>query len=141
VEHLSSCGSSGTHGPCGSAPSSGPYREASEPAPDEEVIALAQLVARAQRARRMVAVPILMAGVLLGAVAYLTLRVGLFEAIDVRAPYLVVLVTGLPMVVLAQAAAAVAGRWAVLGRAPRWIAEITKPGESPTLLEAFVRSL
>ena len=121
--------------------SSGPYREASEPAPDEEVIALAQLVARAQRVRRLVAVPILAAGVLLGAVVYATLRAGAFEGIDSRAPYFIVMLTVLPIVVLAQALAAVAGRKAVVRRSPAWIAEMTKPGASPALLEAFVRSL
>ena len=121
--------------------STGPYREASEPAPDEEVIALAHLVARAQRVRRLVAAPILSAGVLLGAAVYLTLRAGVFEGIDSRAPYFIVLVTVLPLIVLAQTLAAYAGRKAIVVRSPVWIAEMTKPGESPALLEAFVRSL
>jgi len=121
--------------------SQGPYREPSEPPPDEEVIALARLVARAQRVRRMVALPIVSAGVALGAVVYVTLRAGVFEGIDSRAPYFIVLVTALPLIVLAQALAAYVGRKAVVFRSPVWIAEMTKPGASPALLEAFVRSL
>jgi hypothetical protein len=124
------------------APASmGPYREPCAPPPDEEVIALAQLVARAARLRRMVGAPILSAGVLLGAVAYGTLRAGVFEGIDARAPYFIVLLTVLPLIVLAQALAAYAGRKAVVLRSPAWIAEMTRPGASPALLEAFVRSL
>lgn len=121
--------------------SSGPYREASEPAPDDEVIALARLVARAERVRRLVAIPILFAGGLLGCAVYLTLRAGAFEGIDARAPYLIVLLTALPLFVLAQTLAAYAGRKAVVVRSPAWIAEMTQPGASPALLEAYVRSL
>lgn len=119
----------------------GPYREACEPAPDEEVRALAELVARAQRVRRIVAVPIVGGGVLLGIGSYVALRQMVFEGIDSRAPYLVVLLTLLPIVVLAQALAAYVARRAVVRQSPQWIAEITRPGESPTLLEMFVRSL
>jgi hypothetical protein len=121
--------------------SSGPYREASEPPPDEEVIALARLVARAQRMRRMIGVPIVTCGVLLGAAVYAILRAGVFEGIDARAPYLIVLLTVLPLIVLAQTLAAYAGRKAIVVRSPVWIAEMTTPGTSPALLEAFVRSL
>jgi hypothetical protein len=118
-----------------------PYREASAPDPDEEVLALARLVARAQRVRRLIALPILSAGVLLGALAYVSLREIVFTGIESRAPCLIVLVTGLPLVVGAQALAAFAGRRAVVRRSPAWIAEITPRGASPTLLEMFVRSI
>jgi hypothetical protein len=98
-------------------------------------------VARAQRVRRMIALPILSAGVVLASAAYLVLRDILFAGIDERAPYLIVLVTWLPMVVGAQALAAFLGRRAVVRRSPAWIAEITPRGGSPTLLEMFVRSI
>jgi hypothetical protein len=121
--------------------SPGPYREASAPDPDDEVIALARLVEKAQRVRRLVALPILSAGVLLGAVAYIVSREIVFAGIDARAPYLVVLLTWLPAVVAAQAMAAFAGRRAVMRKSPAWIAEITPRGGSPMLLEMFVRSI
>jgi len=121
--------------------SPGPYREASAPDPDQEVLALARLVDRAQRVRRMIALPILSAGVVLASVAYLVLRDVLFAGIDARAPYLIVLVTWLPTVVGAQALAAFLGRRAVVRRSPAWIAEITPRGGSPMLLEMFVRSI
>jgi hypothetical protein len=119
----------------------GPYREACEPAPDEEVLALAELVARAQRVRRIVAVPVVGGGVVLGIAAYVAMRQLVFAGIDSRAPYLIVLLTVLPIVVLAQALAAYVARRAVVRQSPQWIAEITRPGGSPTLLEMFVRSL
>ena len=119
----------------------GAYRVASEPSPDDEVVALAQLVARTRRVRRLVAVPVLAFGGLLGALGYLVLRAGVLEGLDTRAPYLSALVTVLPLVVLSQALAAYLGRRAVQVRAPVWIAEITRQGGSPVLLEAFVRSL
>jgi hypothetical protein len=119
----------------------GPYRVASEPSPDEEVVALAELVARAHRVHRMVAVPVLSCGVLLAMVEYFALRRGLFAGIDVRAPYLAALVVVLPLVVAAQTLAAYLGRRAVVARSPAWIAEITRAGESRALLEAYVRSL
>jgi hypothetical protein len=121
--------------------SPGPYREASAPDPDEEVVALARLVARAQRVRRLIALPILVGGVVLASAFYLVLRSVLFAGIDARAPYLIVLVTWLPTVVGAQALAAFAGRRAVARRSAAWIAEITPRGGSPTLLEMFVRSI
>jgi hypothetical protein len=85
--------------------------------------------------------PILMAGVILGATLYLVLREALFAGIDTRAPYLVVLVTGLPIIGLAQALAAYVGRGMIVRWSPAWIAEITPRGESSMLLEMFVRSL
>ena len=118
----------------------GPYRVAADAPPDEEAVALARLAARAQRVRRLVALPVLAAGAVLGAAEYLLLRRGLFEGIDSRAPYLAALVTVLPIVVLAQALAAYLGRRAVAARSRVWIAEITPPGGSPALLEAFVKS-
>lgn len=121
--------------------SAGPYREASAPDPDQEVVALATLVARAQRLRRRVAVPILSAGVVLGVVAYAVMREIVFAGIDARAPYLIWLLTWLPVVVGAQALAAYVGRRAVVRRSPAWIAEITPRGGSPVLLEMFVRSI
>ena len=121
--------------------SSGPYREASEPAPDEEVIALARLVARAQRVRTLVAAPILVVGVTLGIVAYTFLRLGAFEGIDSRAPYFMWLLVVLPITVLAQALAAYCGQEGGGEAIAGVIAEMTKPGTSPALLEAFVRSL
>jgi len=124
-----------------SPPLQGPYREPGQASPDEEVLALACLVARAARVRRLVAAPILAAGVALAVGAYLAARSSIFEGIDGRAPYFIVMVTALPVVVLAQALAAYAGRVAVMRRSAAWIEEITKPGASPALLEAFVRSL
>jgi hypothetical protein len=120
---------------------SSPYREASAPDPDAEVVALATLAARAQRMRRLVALPILSAGVVLGVVFYLVCRDAAFAGIDARAPYLVWLVTWLPTVVAAQALAAFAGRRAVARWSAAWIAEITPRGTSPELLEMFVRSI
>jgi len=104
-------------------------------------MALAELVARAQRVRRIVAVPIVGGGVALGVLTYVVLRELVFADIDSRAPYLIVLLTALPLVVLAQALAAYVARRAVVRQSPQWIAEITRPGGSPTLLEMFVRSL
>ena len=119
----------------------GPYREAWRSSPDEEVIALARLVARAQRVRRLVAMPIVSAGVALGVLAYVVLGHALFAGIDSRAPHLIVLVTGLPLVVLAQGLAAYVGRRTIVRRSPLWIAELTQRGASPLLCEMFVRSL
>jgi len=119
----------------------GPYREAAQASPDEEVIALALLVARATRVQRLVAAPILTAGVVLAVAVYLVARRAIFEGIDCRAPYFIVMVTALPVVILAQALAAYAGRRTVKRRSPAWIEEMTKPGASSALLWAFVRSL
>jgi hypothetical protein len=121
--------------------SAGPYREASAPEPDQEVVALATLAARAARVRRLVALPILTAGVILGVGVYAVMRRIVFAGIDARAPYLIVLLTWLPVVVGAQALAAFAGRRAVVRRSPAWIAEITPRGGSSLLLEMFVRSM
>jgi hypothetical protein len=122
--------------------SSHPYREHAEPLRDEEALALANLVARARRARRAVGLPILAAGLALGAAGYLLFRVPLFAAVDARAPYLTVLVTTFPLFVLAQGLAAYAGRKAVAAWSRGWIAEIAvTPAVSPSLLEAFARLL
>ena len=119
-----------------------PYRAVGEPAIDEEAAALACLVAKARRARRAVGVPILGAGLFAAAAGYMLLRHILFSAIDLRAPYVTVLVTALPIFVLGQALAAFAGRKVVLVRSRAWIDEIAgSPDVSPALLEAFVRLL
>jgi hypothetical protein len=123
-------------------PSSHPYREVVEPPTDEEAQALAWLVGKARRARRAVAVPILVAGLFAAAAGYWLLRDILFSAIESHAPYITVLITALPIFVLGQALAAYAGRKAVLARSKAWIDEIAvSPAVSPALLEAFVRLL
>lgn len=114
---------------------------ASEPSPDEEALALAAFADRARRARRAVGLPIVACGVVLGVGSYFVLGRLVFAGIDARAPYLVALVTTLPLIVMAQALAAWAGRRAIARRSRAWIAEIAGRGGSPALLEMFVRSL
>jgi hypothetical protein len=119
-----------------------PYRVAGEPAIDEEAAALAWLVAKARRVRRAVGFPILGVALLAAAAGYMLFRHVLFSAIDMRAPYITILLTALPIFVLGQALAAFAGRKAVLARSKAWIDEVTVcPAVSPALLEAFVRLL
>ncbi|HEY8091394.1 MAG TPA: hypothetical protein VIF09_26200 [Polyangiaceae bacterium] len=124
------------------SPWSNPYREVGTPPADEEAAAMAWLVARARRIRRVVGIPILLAGLVAAAVGDRLLGSVLFEAIESRAPYITVLVTAFPIFVLGQALAAYAGRRAVLARSRAWIDQIgTSPAVSTTLLEAFVRLL
>jgi hypothetical protein len=119
-----------------------PYRVAGAPATDEEAAALAWLVAKARRVRRAVGVPILACAIAAAMSAYLSLRHVLFAAVEARAPYVIVLVTALPVFVLGQTLAAYAGRRAVHARSKAWIDEkAASPDVSPALLEAFVRLL
>lgn len=122
-----------------------PYRAQADPALDEEALALAALAARARRARRAVGLPILAAGLALGAAVCALVRDALFAGIDARVPWVTVLVTLLttfPLFVLAQGVAAYAGRKAVAARSRAWIAEIAvSPGVSLSLLEAFATLL
>lgn len=119
-----------------------PYRAVSEPATDEEAVALAWLVAKARRVRRAVGLPILAAGLVAAAAGNWFFSRILFSAIDARAPYITVLLTALPIFVLGQALAAFAGRKVVLARSKAWIDAITaSPEVSPALLEVFVRLL
>ncbi|HEY1692745.1 MAG TPA: hypothetical protein VGG39_11320 [Polyangiaceae bacterium] len=119
-----------------------PYRVLAELATDGEAAALAMLVVRARRARRLVGIPVLAAAAIAAFIGYRLLGGLLFAAIEERAPYITVLVTAFPIFVLGQALAAYAGRRAVLARSRAWIAETHVAREvSPALLEAFVRLL
>jgi hypothetical protein len=119
-----------------------PYRDPAAVPPDEEAIALARLAGKARRMRRLVSVPILVAGLVVGAALYLLLRDRLFAGIDARAPYITALVAVLPIVVAAQTLAAYVSRACTRARSGAWIAEIAaEPGGSRMLLEAFVRAM
>jgi len=93
--------------------------------------------------KRLVSVPILVSGLLVGAALYMLLRDRMFAGIDARAPYITALVAVLPIVVAAQTLAAFVARKVARARATSaWIAEIAaEPGASRMLLEAFVETM